>query len=123
MKLINLTNHSPGCTEQIFLFILNVKRGWAGGAKLNNQLNDKILWTSQFICRSERQMPEEDWELTASAGAKELIIGVETGSEEVRMHMRKKFTNDDTEWQLEEFSRNKLHCFFLMLCERLFQYL
>ena len=62
---------------------------------VNNQLNDKITWAGQFICRSERQMPEEDWELTASAGAKELIIGVETGSEEVRMHMRKKFTNDD----------------------------
>ena len=63
--------------------------------ELNKKLPEKITWTGQFICRSEGQMPEEDWELTAKSGAKRLLIGIESGSERVRDHMRKKFTNED----------------------------
>jgi len=83
--------------------------------KLNNQLNDKILWTSQFICRSERQMPEKDWELTAKSGCQSLAIGIESGSEAVREHMKKKFTDEDMWFTFEMAAKYNIQVRTLLL--------
>ena len=62
--------------------------------KLKEQ-NKKIIWGSQFICRSAKQMPEDVWAIMPDAGCKYISIGIESGSESVRDHMGKKFTNED----------------------------
>ena len=62
--------------------------------KLKEQ-NKKIIWGSQFICRSAKQMPEDVWAIMVDAGCKYISIGIESGSEQVRNHMLKKFTNED----------------------------
>ena len=84
-------------------------------AKYRNDYKVDFMWGGQFIFRPKRQLPQGHYDMVAEAGGDTFYVGVETGSDKVRWEMDKKFTNDDTEWQLEEFSRNKLHCFFLML--------
>ena len=51
----------------------------------------------------------------AAAGGKEFYVGVETGSDKIRWEMDKKFTNEDIDFQLEEFNKHGLRVFFLML--------
>ena len=66
--------------------------------------NAKIEWSSFFIFRPERQMTERDWELISHSGTF-LIVGVESLVEDVRMHMRKKFTNKDLDYCLRMCQR------------------
>ena len=63
--------------------------------------NKKIQWSSFFIFRPKKQMQDEDWELI-SHSAHFLTVGVESLVDEVRMHMRKKFTNDDLKYCLDK---------------------
>jgi hypothetical protein len=77
--------------------------------------NPKIRWGGQFICKPRNQISDEYFDMMAAAGADQFYIGVETGSDRVRWSMDKKFTNDDLEYHLEQFSRTKLSMFFLML--------
>ena len=68
-------------------------------AKHNEKATNKISWRGQFIVRGKSSMNANDWELTKLSGAENLAIGVESGSESVRNHMKKQFTNKD----LDEF--------------------
>ena len=74
-----------------------------------------IRWGGQFICKPRNQISDEYFDMIAAAGAEQFYIGIETGSDRVRWSMDKKFTNDDIEYHLEQFSRTKLGMFFLML--------
>lgn len=51
----------------------------------------------------------------AKAGCQNMMIGVETGSDEVRAHMQKKFTNAELDFVIGQFSENNLNCFFSMI--------
>lgn len=62
---------------------------------LESNLSNKIKYEGQFICRPAKHMPEEDFRLMSAAGCDMLQVGIESGSERVREHMRKKFSNDD----------------------------
>ena len=57
--------------------------------------------TGQYICRTESFESQEYYNLLASAGFKILEIGIESGSEAVRWHMGKKFTNHDIDVLVE----------------------
>jgi len=57
--------------------------------------NIPATWNGQFICRSEKQMPEPMWADMVAAGCTDVNIGIESGSENVRDHMKKKFSNED----------------------------
>jgi hypothetical protein len=62
----------------------------------HNASNEKkITWMSFFIFRPQTQMDENDWALTAAGGGDELVIGVESLVDDIRYHMKKKFTNAD----------------------------
>ncbi len=50
-----------------------------------------VEWMGQFIFRSG--MTEEDWDYLKGSGCKSIWIGIESGSEKVRWHMKKKFDN------------------------------
>jgi len=63
-------------------------------------VKDRIRWTSFFIFRPERDMPEEDWQLTADSGALMLMVGVESFVDHIRHHLKKKFNNQDLEYGL-----------------------
>ena len=55
----------------------------------------KIKWEAQFIVRDQKTFSQEDFDNLANSGCNGLEMGIEAGNEEVRDHMRKKFSNDD----------------------------
>jgi radical SAM superfamily enzyme YgiQ (UPF0313 family) len=75
----------------------------------------KIKWGGQYIVRSERFLSEKYWYDLASSGAHHLAIGVETGSDEVRTHMNKKFTNADLDYTMNMLDKFNITCVFLMI--------
>ena len=60
-------------------------------------------------------MTEEDWRLTKLSGAQSLSIGVESGSESVRDHMKKQFSNKDLDEFMEQAYKNQVKLRFLMI--------
>jgi len=64
---------------------------------ITDRMPNTISYKGQFICRPARHMPDRDYDLMRSAGCKLVQIGMESGSEAVRDHMGKKFTNSDIE--------------------------
>lgn len=81
-----------------------------------NNLGDAFFrFNGQFIVRDSVGQKPADYELMARAGCDHLMIGVETGSDRVREHMRKKFTNDQLDFVLDQFEKNNLTCFFSMI--------
>ena len=84
-------------------------------AKYNDTHKTGFKWGGQFIFRPKKQLPQDHYEIVSRAGGDTFYVGVETGSDKIRWAMDKKFTNEDIEWQLEEFSKYNLHCFWLML--------
>jgi radical SAM superfamily enzyme YgiQ (UPF0313 family) len=65
---------------------------------LADTIPGEISYAGYAIFRGKHQMPEKDFELAARAGCTSWAIGVESGSEQVRNDMKKKFTNDDIDW-------------------------
>ena len=76
---------------------------------------DRFIWDSHFIVRSERQMPPKDFEAMAESGAGTLLVGVESGSAKVREHMKKGYTNDDLDYSLKQIFKNNIKVRFLMI--------
>jgi hypothetical protein len=50
------------------------------------------------------------------AGCEQVTIGIESFSEEVRMHMKKKFTNADIDYHIEQSSYWNIRNVWLMIC-------
>lgn len=61
----------------------------------------KIRYQGYAIFRGKDQMPEDDFRLAADAGCVKWVVGVESGSERIRNHMGKKFSNSDLDWSIE----------------------
>ena len=74
----------------------------------------KILWNGQFIARKENTFSAEDFNNLANSGCTSLTIGIESGSERVRNHMRKKFSNDDIDWFLSNLIKRNIHVKILL---------
>ena len=68
---------------------------------LAKKLPRTISYYGEYIARPEGQTTDEDYHLMAEAGCKHVIVGIESGSEAVRYHMRKKFTNDDIDTMIQ----------------------
>ena len=75
--------------------------------------NLPIEWRGQFIFRSG--MREEDWDNLAASGCKGLWIGIESGSDTVRWHMKKKFTNKDMYESVEALGKRKIDMLYLLI--------
>ena len=84
-------------------------------AKYNTNHKAGFKWKGQFIFRPKNQLPLNHFSTVAAAGGDEFYVGVETGSEKIRWEMDKKFSNEDIDFQLEEFSKYGISVFFLML--------
>ena len=82
----------------------------------DNNLPDRYFtWSGQFICRDSQSFKERDFELAAQAGMTGVAIGVESGSDRVREHMKKKFTNKDLDFTLSCLEKFGINCYFLMI--------
>ena len=72
-----------------------------------------IEWRGQFIFRSG--MTDEDWDDLAASGCKGLWIGIESGSDAVRWHMKKKFSNDDLYKSIAALGKRKVNMLYLLM--------
>jgi radical SAM superfamily enzyme YgiQ (UPF0313 family) len=84
-------------------------------AEYNKNSANPVAWTSQFIIRPSSQVDEQYWQDIADSGGKRLAIGVETGSDTVRLHMNKKFNNADLDYTMDMLDKYKITCIFLMI--------
>lgn len=62
---------------------------------------EKFTYNGMFIVRNAETHNEDFFRRMKAAGCESLAIGVETGSERLRMEMQKKFTNADLDHHLE----------------------
>lgn len=74
-----------------------------------------IGYMGQFICRPRTQMPPAHYEAMYYAGCRQITVGIESLSEKVRHHMKKKFDNADIDYHLEQCSRWNIKNVWLML--------
>jgi hypothetical protein len=84
-------------------------------AKYNEATGAGISWGGQWISRKQKGLPKDYYKLIAASGGRNLTIGVETGSDQVRAHMKKGFTNDDLDAEMEQFSKHGITCGFFII--------
>lgn len=76
--------------------------------KQNGRIVPNMVWTGHYITRPAHQIPAEYYDLMAATGAQGLGIGVETGSDRVRNHMKKKFSTQDLDTEMSHFSKHSI---------------
>jgi len=83
-------------------------------ADYKKQNNANITWGGQWIARKKGSLPKDYYKLIKESGGYNLTIGVESGSDSVREHMKKGFTNEDLDYEMEQFSIHGITCSFFM---------
>ena len=73
-----------------------------------------LKYSGQFIIRSKSHHQESLYELMQKSGCDHIQVGVESGSETVREHMGKKFTNDDLDYHFEMSSKYRIKNFLFI---------
>lgn len=86
-------------------------------AKYNSSRSkeDWIRWSGSFIIRPKEQMKEEMWELTALSGAQILHVGIESFVEHIRLHVKKKFSNQDIDFALNMAKKYDIKLLLLVI--------
>jgi len=64
-----------------------------------------LHYSGMFIIRPRSSHSERMYQLMARTGCTHIAVGVESGSERVRNHMGKKFSNDDIDYHMEMCER------------------
>lgn len=82
---------------------------------LAREIPNTISYSGYAIFRSKSTMPEEDFELAAKAGCKNWTVGIESGSERVRLDMKKKFSNDDMDFSIKNLHKNGIVQYWLFM--------
>ena len=73
-----------------------------------------IKWVGQYITRPvSATLNEQYYQLLKQSGGEGLTIGVESGSDSVRAHMKKQFTTVDIDTELAYFDKNSIVCVLL----------
>lgn len=75
----------------------------------------KLEWNGQFIIRNKKFMTDKNFDDIANSGCTGLTIGIESGSEDVRQHMRKKFSNEDADFYIENLLKRNVVVKFLLI--------
>jgi hypothetical protein len=75
----------------------------------------KFQWDGHFIIRSRKQMPPEDFDAMRASGCGTVWIGIESGSERVRNHMKKGYTEADMQYTMEQLDRVGVKTRLLMI--------
>lgn len=76
---------------------------------------DLFRWAGYAIVRPKEHHPIEMFDMIKEAGGRFWSLGIETGVDRIRYEMKKKFTNDDVDWHLEQSQRIGLQNLFLMI--------
>lgn len=76
---------------------------------------DRLTYTGQFIIRPRQSHPEEMYQRMRDSGCEQVIVGIESGSESVREHMGKKFSNDDIDWHFHMCEKYGIKNWLLMI--------
>lgn len=74
-----------------------------------------MKFETKIIIRPEHQMPESDYKLMKDANFDLVLPGVESGSESVRKHMGKMFSNNDLVFFLDNMKKYQLRALFLFI--------
>lgn len=77
--------------------------------------NAEFTFTGQFICRNWKSETDDDYRTMRAAGIRLLEVGIESGSEKVRFHMGKKFTNEDIFVMLDRCVKNDINVLLMMI--------
>lgn len=78
------------------------------------QLTD-LHFSGQFIVRPSQSHPERMYKLMAETGFTHIAVGIESGSERIRDHMGKKFSNQDIDYHLSMCERYGITNYFLTI--------
>ena len=81
----------------------------------NDQAKRPVTWYGQYICRPQNQVPDGMYELIKKSGARNLIIGTESGSDAVLEAMDKKITVKDIFEELDQFEKHNLQAQLLVM--------
>jgi radical SAM superfamily enzyme YgiQ (UPF0313 family) len=84
-------------------------------AEYNYNIDEKITWSGQFICRSKSQMPLADFVKMKDAGCDNVAIGIESGSEKVRNEIKKGFTEEDMIYTFDSCLSNNIKIVLMFL--------
>lgn len=84
-------------------------------AQHNQEYPEKhIRWVGQYITRPRSEaLDDHYYDLLKASGGEGLTIGVESGSDAVREHMKKQFTTEDIDHEIEQFNRRNIACVLL----------
>lgn len=72
-------------------------------------------WAGYAIVRPRGQHSANHFDVVKASGAWQWAVGIESGVDRIRFEMKKKFTNDDIDWHLEQCQRIGLRNLFLMI--------
>lgn len=75
---------------------------------------ESLSYYGQFIVRPKNFHKEHLYRKMADTGLRHLQVGIESGSERVREHIGKKFSNEDIDWHLEMCSKYHISNSFLL---------
>lgn len=75
--------------------------------------NKRITWAGQYICRPKGHTPEKVYALLAKSGVRSLVIGAESGSDQVLTAMNKKTNVEGLFYDLENFKQHGVSCSLL----------
>jgi len=86
-------------------------------AEYRKTLNEdkKFTFDSHFIIRGKKHMPPVVFDKMKEAGVGTLYIGVESGSEVVRNHMKKGFSQEDLDYCMEQLARCNIQMRLLLI--------
>lgn len=77
--------------------------------------NADFTMTGQYIVRNFKSEKEEDYYNMRKAGFKILEVGVESGSEDVRYHLGKRFSNEDLDVFMERIHKHDISAVLLLI--------
>jgi hypothetical protein len=83
--------------------------------KKHNLPDRYFTYSSHAIVHSKKAFKPSDFRAMAAAGAETMVIGVETGSDRVRAHMQKGFASEDLDYNMEQYSKNKIQVYLLLI--------
>jgi len=82
----------------------------------NNLPNRHLLYSGHFIIRGpDTGWKKSDIERMGKAGADNMVVGVETGSDHVRKSMNKGYTLADLDYNMEMFAKCDIKLYMLMM--------
>ncbi len=79
-----------------------------GLANFNYKTDAKITWGGQYIVRKNKNLSKDYFTLTRDSGAFNLVMGVESGSNNVLAHMKKGVTREDLDQFIENFDKHDI---------------